>query len=51
LKGRFVENIQAIDEYVAVAGANPFKFVFLDQKGWAGTPMEKLKPFVSEKTL
>lgn len=35
LKGRFVENIQAIDEYVAAAGANPFKFVFLDQKGWA----------------
>jgi three-Cys-motif partner protein len=49
LKGRFVENIQAIDEYIAAAGANPFKFVFLDQKGWAATPMEKLKPFVSER--
>lgn len=49
MKGRFVENIQAIDEYVASAGANPFKFVFLDQKGWAATPMEKLKPFVSRR--
>ncbi len=49
LKGRFVQNIQAIDEFVAAAGANPFKFVFLDQKGWAATPMEKLKPFVSER--
>ncbi len=48
-KGRFVENIHKIDEYVAVAGAKPFKFVFLDQKGWAATPMEKLKPFVGTR--
>ena len=50
LKGRFVENIWAIDEYVAAVGANPFKFVFLDQKGWAATPMEKLRPFVSKRS-
>jgi three-Cys-motif partner protein len=49
LKGRFVENIDKIDEYVASAGAKPFKFVFLDQKGWAATPMEKLKPFVGTR--
>ncbi|MFZ0062046.1 MAG: three-Cys-motif partner protein TcmP [Pyrinomonadaceae bacterium] len=48
-KGRFVENIRAIEEYVASAGANPFKFVFLDQKGWAATPMKELRPFVSER--
>lgn len=46
LKGRFTENIQKIDEEVGRAGSNPFKFVFLDQKGWAATPMARLKPFV-----
>lgn len=49
LKGRFVENIPTINECVASAGANPFKFVFLDQKGWAATPMLKLKPFVGTR--
>ena len=47
LKGRFSENIRAINDYVATLGSKPFKFVFLDQKGWAATPMSELKPFVS----
>lgn len=50
LKGRFVKNIKKIDGYVATAGAKPFKFVFLDQKGWAATPMENLKPFVGTRS-
>lgn len=49
LKGRFIEHIKTIDEEVSAVGANPFKFVFLDQKGWAATPMVKLKPFVSTR--
>ena len=49
LKGRFVANIKKIDEYVATAGVKPFKFVFLDQKGWAATPMKDLKPFVGTR--
>jgi three-Cys-motif partner protein len=49
LKGRFVRNIKKIDEYVATAGAKPFKFVFLDQKGWAATPMDNLRPFVGTR--
>ena len=49
-KGRFVKNIKRIDDYVATAGAKPFKFVFLDQKGWAATPMENLKPFVATRS-
>jgi three-Cys-motif partner protein len=48
-KGRFVENIQAIDKYIATVGANPFRFVFLDQKGWAATPMDRLRPFVRRR--
>lgn len=49
LKGRFIEHIKTIDDEVSAVGANPFKFVFLDQKGWAATPMVKLKPFVSTR--
>ncbi len=49
LRGRFIENISAIDAQIAALGTNPFKFVFLDQKGWAATPMSKLKPFLRER--
>jgi three-Cys-motif partner protein len=49
-KGRFVDNIEAIDSYVTAVGVNPFKFVFLDQKGWAATPMKQLKPFVKNRS-
>jgi hypothetical protein len=50
LKGRFIENIKSIDEHIAAIGTNPFKFVFLDQKGWAATPMERLKPFLQKRS-
>jgi three-Cys-motif partner protein len=50
LRGRFIENIKAINAHVAAVGANPFKFVFLDQKGWAATPMAKLRPFLRERS-
>jgi three-Cys-motif partner protein len=50
LRGRFSQNIPAINKYIATVGANPFKFVFLDQKGWAATPMSELKPFVSMRS-
>lgn len=50
LKGRFIENIKTIDEHVAAIGTNPFKFVFLDQKGWAATPMAKLRPFLRKRS-
>src|SRR5689334_13115347 len=46
LKGRFNKNISSINEFVAKIGDNPFKFIFLDQKGWAATPMHDLRPFV-----
>jgi three-Cys-motif partner protein len=49
-RGRFSQNIPAINKYIATIGANPFKFVFLDQKGWAATPMSELKPFVSMRS-
>ena len=46
LRGRFSKNIPAINHYVSTVGNNPFKFVFLDQKGWAATPMRELRPFI-----
>jgi hypothetical protein len=50
LRGRFVENIPKIESQIATLGRNPFKFVFLDQKGWAATPMAKLQPFLSRRS-
>lgn len=49
LRGRFIDRVQDIDHYIATVGSDPFKLVFLDQKGWASTPMEKLKPFVASR--
>ena len=49
LKGRFSENIPRIEKYLETVGINPFKFVFLDQKGWAATPMQELRPFVRKR--
>jgi len=46
LKGRFVDTIQEIEKCIATAGHNPFKLVFLDQKGWAAAPMDELRKFV-----
>jgi three-Cys-motif partner protein len=46
LEGRFIDHISGIDKRIASCGQKPFKFVFLDQKGWAATPMEDLRPFL-----
>lgn len=50
LRGRFSENIPAIEQYVSSLGPNAFKFVFLDQKGWAATPLDILRPFVQTRS-
>jgi three-Cys-motif partner protein len=50
LRGRFTDNIPAINREISSVGKKPFKFVFLDQKGWAATPMVKLKPFLQERS-
>jgi three-Cys-motif partner protein len=50
LNGRFIDKIQIIEEYIATLGATPFKFVFLDQKGWAAAPINKLKTFVADRS-
>jgi three-Cys-motif partner protein len=50
LKGRFIEKLQEIEKLATSAGDNPFKFVFLDQKGWAAAPISELRPFVKERS-
>lgn len=50
LKGRFVEKLPEIRKLAARAGNNPFKFLFLDQKGWAAAPISELRPFVKERS-
>lgn len=50
LKGRFVDKIQLIEDYIATVGTTPFKLVFLDQKGWAAAPMAKLRSFVGTRS-
>jgi three-Cys-motif partner protein len=50
LRGRFIEKLPEIQKVVARAGSSPFKFVFLDQKGWAAAPIKELRPFVAERS-
>ncbi len=50
LKGRFVEKLPDITRLATTSGNNPFKFVFLDQKGWAAAPISELRPFVKERS-
>lgn len=50
LQGRFIDNLAEIERLINEAGRNPFKFLFLDQKGWAGAPLAKLRPFVAERS-
>jgi three-Cys-motif partner protein len=50
LRGRFIEKLPEIQKLVARAGSGPFKFVFLDQKGWAAAPIKDLRQFVAERS-
>jgi three-Cys-motif partner protein len=49
-QGRFVDNIQTIDQYISTVGNNPFKLVFLDQKGWAAAPIKDLRKFLGSRS-
>jgi three-Cys-motif partner protein len=50
LRGRFIDKLPEIQKLVARSGNSPFKFVFLDQKGWAAAPIKDLRPFVAERS-
>lgn len=46
LHGRFIEMIGPIDAIIKANTRNAFRFIFLDPKGWADIPMNKLQPFL-----
>jgi three-Cys-motif partner protein len=50
LPGKFVTQVSRINELVEGSGRNPFRFVFLDPKGWADIPMDKLQPLLGNRS-
>jgi three-Cys-motif partner protein len=50
LCGKFVDQIPAINKLIQKTAPNPFKFVFLDPKGWSDIPMRQMKPFLTGRS-
>ena len=50
LAGTFADQIASINEIIRKSGRNPFRFIFLDPKGWADIPMDKLKPLLRNRS-
>ena len=50
LGGQFVEQIPAIEDIIKERTRNPFRFIFLDPKGWADIPMHALKPILRKRS-
>lgn len=50
LAGKFADHIPKICSLAASAGRSPFKFVFLDPKGWSDMPMQKLLPLIKGRS-
>jgi three-Cys-motif partner protein len=50
LCGEFVDQIPAINSLIKATCRSPFRFVFLDPKGWADIPMRSLQPFLKDRS-
>jgi three-Cys-motif partner protein len=50
LPGEFAKQVPAINELIRASGRNPFRFIFLDPKGWADIPMDKLQPLLQNRS-
>jgi three-Cys-motif partner protein len=50
LNGEFIERLPDISRLVRDSGKNPFKFVFLDPKGWSDIPMQHLAGFLNDRS-
>ena len=46
LRGEFVKKISEIESIIRTNTTNPFRFIFLDPKGWTDIPMRRLQPFL-----
>lgn len=50
LNGQFVQMIGAIESIIKSNTRNPFRFIFLDPKGWADIPMKRLQSFLRSRS-
>jgi three-Cys-motif partner protein len=50
LPGEFANQVSAISQLIKASGRNPFRFVFLDPKGWADIPMDRLQPLLKSRS-
>jgi three-Cys-motif partner protein len=50
LCGEFIDRLPDIAKLVEQSGKNPFKFVFLDPKGWSDIPMKHLTNFLKDRS-
>jgi len=50
LRGEFVEQIPEVQRITRLKCQNPFRFVFLDPKGWAQIPMKELQPLLKDRS-
>jgi three-Cys-motif partner protein len=50
LQGRFARQVPSINQLILASGRNPFRFIFLDPKGWADIPMGKLQPLLKNRS-
>jgi three-Cys-motif partner protein len=50
LCGEFIDRLPDITKLAEQSGKNPFKFVFLDPKGWSDIPMQHLTNFLKDRS-
>jgi three-Cys-motif partner protein len=50
LCGKFVDQIPIVKKLIQKNAPNPFKFVFLDPKGWSDIPMRQMEPFLKSRS-
>lgn len=50
LPGKFAKQTSTIEQLIKDSGRNPFRFVFLDPKGWADIPMDQLQPLLRNRS-
>lgn len=50
LPGTFAKQAAKIEQLIKGSGRNPFRFVFLDPKGWADIPMQRLQFLLSHRS-
>jgi hypothetical protein len=50
LSGEFAQQIPAINKFITSSGEHPFRFIFLDPKGWSQIPMNNLQLLLKNRS-